>query len=148
VQSLYLHSPQRPALITKFAVLIWKNICYTVYWCTVHCKCTVSWAWIFKQSLEARNRVGIELSYRPARLHSLAELVPWNRFLGSWKVYKFGLSPLTPNARYSNTSSATTLLKSRDWDPQKTTWFNLDFDPGSMVFLINSVCWSYSSYAL
>jgi hypothetical protein len=32
------------------------------------------------------NRVGIRLSYRPARLHSLAELVPRNRFLGSLKV--------------------------------------------------------------
>ncbi len=34
----------------------------------------------------ARNRVEIGLSYRSARLHSLAELVPWNRFLGSLKV--------------------------------------------------------------
>jgi hypothetical protein len=42
---------------------------------------------IFKQSImEARNRLGIGLSYRPARLHSLAELVPWNQFLGSLKV--------------------------------------------------------------
>ncbi len=46
---------------------------------------------IFKQSMGARNRGGIGLSYRPARLHSLAELVPWNRFLGSLKVKKFGL---------------------------------------------------------
>jgi hypothetical protein len=38
----------------------------------------------------ARNRVGIGLSYRPARLYSLAELVPWNRFLGFLKVWKFG----------------------------------------------------------
>ncbi len=29
---------------------------------------------------------GIGLSYRSARLHRLAELVPWNRFLGSLKV--------------------------------------------------------------
>ncbi len=52
------------------------------------CSCTNkhSSAWIFKQSMEARNRVGIGLSFRPARLHSLAELVPWNRFLGSLKV--------------------------------------------------------------
>ncbi len=43
-------------------------------------------AGIFKQSMGARNRVGIGLSYyRPARLHSLAEWVPWNRFLGSLK---------------------------------------------------------------
>ncbi len=29
----------------------------------------------------AWNRVGIGLSHRPARLHRLAELIPWNRFL-------------------------------------------------------------------
>ena len=48
-------------------------------------------AGIFKQSMGARNRVGIALSYWPARLHRLAELIPWNRFLGSLKVYKFRL---------------------------------------------------------
>jgi hypothetical protein len=46
----------------------------------------VSSAGIFKQSIGVRNRVAIGLSYRPARLHSLAELVPWNRFLGSLKT--------------------------------------------------------------
>ncbi len=35
-------------------------------------------AGIFKQSMGSRNRVGIGLSYRPARLHRLAEFVPWN----------------------------------------------------------------------
>ncbi len=34
----------------------------------------------------AKNRVRIGLSYRPARLHRLAEAIPWNRFLGSVKV--------------------------------------------------------------
>jgi hypothetical protein len=34
----------------------------------------------------ARNRVGIGLSYWAARLHRLAESIPWNRFLGSIKV--------------------------------------------------------------
>ena len=43
-------------------------------------------AGIFKQSMGARNRVGIALSYWPARLHRLAELIPWNRFLGSIDV--------------------------------------------------------------
>ncbi len=43
-------------------------------------------AGIFKQFIGARNRVGIGLSFWPGRLHSLAELVPWNRFLGSLKV--------------------------------------------------------------
>ncbi len=48
-------------------------------------------SWSFKQSMGARNRIGIGLSYRPDRLHRLAELIPWNRFLGSFKVEKFGL---------------------------------------------------------
>ncbi len=48
-------------------------------------------AGIFKQSMGARNRVGIGLLYRPARLHTeLAELVLWNRILGFLKVLKFG----------------------------------------------------------
>ncbi len=46
---------------------------------------------ILKKIMEARNREGIGLSYRPARRHRLAELIPWNRFLGSLKVSKFGL---------------------------------------------------------
>jgi hypothetical protein len=37
----------------------------------------------FLNNLWARNRVGIGLSYRPTRLHRLAEFIPWNRFLGS-----------------------------------------------------------------
>ncbi len=43
-------------------------------------------AGIFKQSMGARNRVGIGLSYLPARLHRLAEFIHWNRFLGSINV--------------------------------------------------------------
>ncbi len=43
----------------------------------------VSRAGILKQS---RNRVGIGLSYQPARLHRLAEFIPWIRFLGSINV--------------------------------------------------------------
>ncbi len=50
---------------------------------------------ILEQSLGAGNRVGIGLTYRPARLHRLVESFPWNRFLGSTKVNKFGLW-LTP----------------------------------------------------
>ncbi len=46
----------------------------------------VAFAGIFKHSGGARNRAGTGLSYRPARLHSLGELVLWNRFLGSLKV--------------------------------------------------------------
>ncbi len=42
----------------------------------------------FKQLMGVRNRLGIGLSYRTARLHSLAELVHLNRFLVSLKVLK------------------------------------------------------------
>ncbi len=35
-----------------------------------------TWAWILKKSMGARHRVGIGLSYRPAKLHRLAELMP------------------------------------------------------------------------
>jgi hypothetical protein len=48
-------------------------------------------AGIFKQSIGARNRVGIGFSYQPVRLHRLAEFIPWNRFLGSINVLKYGL---------------------------------------------------------
>jgi hypothetical protein len=41
---------------------------------------------IFKQSMGARNRGGIGLSYRPARLHRLAEFIHGNRFLDSINV--------------------------------------------------------------
>jgi hypothetical protein len=53
--------------------------------------------WNFKQSIVVRDRVGIGLSYRPARLHRLAKLIPWNRFLGSLKVKKFGLRVWIPH---------------------------------------------------
>jgi hypothetical protein len=39
-------------------------------------------AGIFKKSMGAKNRGGIGLSYRPARLHRLAEFIPWNQFRG------------------------------------------------------------------
>ncbi len=42
----------------------------------------------------ARNQVGIGLSYRPARLHMLAELIPWNRFVGSLEAYPLKAYPL------------------------------------------------------
>jgi len=36
-----------------------------------------------KQCMGAKNREGIGLLYRPARLNRLAESIPWNLFLGS-----------------------------------------------------------------
>jgi hypothetical protein len=47
-------------------------------------------AGIFKKSMGARHREGIGLSYRPARLHRLAEFIPRNRFLGSINVKNKG----------------------------------------------------------
>ncbi len=74
--SLALYNPQK-----ENVVWIWGR------YLRIHIRNSVGFiAGIFKQSMGARNRVGIGLSYRPARLHSLAELVPWNRFLGSLKV--------------------------------------------------------------
>jgi hypothetical protein len=53
---------------------------------TVQFTCIKCRAGIFKLSMGARNWVGIGLSYRPARLHRLAEFIPRNRFLGSTNV--------------------------------------------------------------
>jgi hypothetical protein len=39
-------------------------------------------AGIFKKSMGARHRGGIGFSYRPARLHRLAEFIPWHQFRG------------------------------------------------------------------
>ncbi len=46
-------------------------------------------AGILKQSMGARNRTGIGLSYRTSRLHSLTEFVPRHRFLGLLKKFGF-----------------------------------------------------------
>ncbi len=57
-----------------------------------------TWARICESFKEPRNRLQPGgpvrqpiLTYRPARLHRLAEPIPWNRFLGSLNVYKYGL---------------------------------------------------------
>ncbi len=45
----------------------------------------VAWrarAGIFKKPMGARHRGGIGFSYRPARLHRLAEFIPWNQCRG------------------------------------------------------------------
>jgi hypothetical protein len=56
------------------------------------CFIIITCAGILKQSMGPRNRVGIGLSYRPARLHKLAESIPWNWLTrGSLKVLKYRL---------------------------------------------------------
>ncbi len=57
-----------------FGVSVWKRLL----------------AGILEQSMGAKNRAGRGLYYRPARLHRLAELIPWNRLQNSLIVYKFG----------------------------------------------------------
>jgi hypothetical protein len=53
---------------------------------------------------------GPDLLDQPARLHKLVESMPWNRFLGSLNVYKFGsgweevgiaAAPTTPQHYFS-----------------------------------------------
>jgi hypothetical protein len=51
---------------------------------TIEFKKDLCCAGIFNQSMGASDTSRV--SYRPARLHRLAELVSWNRFLGSLKV--------------------------------------------------------------
>ncbi len=73
--------PKIPSECTK-KVAISSRLCSLVCGENYHargpsmCAYTVYCAGIFKQSMGPRNRVGIGLSYRPARLHSLAKLVP------------------------------------------------------------------------
>jgi hypothetical protein len=62
----------------------------------------------------ARNRVGRELSYRPARLQRLAELIPWNRFLGFLKIYKFGLRFLHDKNAFTLMASTITVARMKD----------------------------------
>jgi hypothetical protein len=56
----------------------------------VNCKCTAPAlrAEIFKKSMGARHRGGIGFSYWPARLHRLAEFIPWLQFRGPIKHLK------------------------------------------------------------
>ncbi len=44
-----------------------------------------------EQSMWAIKRIGIGLSYLPARLLRLAESLPWNQFPSSLNVYKYRL---------------------------------------------------------
>jgi hypothetical protein len=77
-----------------------SSICaeYIKYWsscrdfkCTLVERLYTGLCRIFKQSMGARNQVGTGLSYRPSKLHRLAELFPLNRFLDSLKVCKLGI---------------------------------------------------------
>jgi hypothetical protein len=68
---LFVHASLSPYRTVKLIVSICIQDVFRVCWS--------SRAGIFKQYMD---RVGIGLSYRPARLHRLAGFIPWNRFLG------------------------------------------------------------------
>ncbi len=53
------------SVVIKLSYLGWDNYC----------------AGILEQSIGVRNREGIRLSHRPARLYWLVKSIPWNRFL-------------------------------------------------------------------
>jgi hypothetical protein len=65
-------------------------------------KSRITRAGIFKESMGARNRGGIGLSYLPARLHRLAEFIPWNQFLGSITFKNTGSEKSDSRARILN----------------------------------------------
>ncbi len=50
------------------------------------------------------------MSYRAARQHMLAELIPENRFLGSLKVLKFGLRRIKVEKRESCQGQRTAVI--------------------------------------
>ncbi len=87
----------------------------------------------------ARNRDGIGLSYRPARLPRLAELIPWNWFLGSLKVIYSGPGPnflavcAQARARSKCSSCSTRTRRRRTWASSPTTkWASwTEFAPSS-----------------
>ncbi len=95
-------------------VLILLTVCQLKHSCPSNVTEVGTKAGIFKQSMGARNRVGIGLSYWPARLHRRAELIPWNRFLGSGK--KYGLKEKGRAAICKSTGSYISLvLLGRGW---------------------------------
>jgi hypothetical protein len=67
----------------------WRSAYLTTDFLVANCAralaCTAAGVWVqswyFKPSIGARSREGIGLSYQPARLYWLAELISWN---GSW----------------------------------------------------------------
>ncbi len=59
----------------------------------------------------ARKRAGIGLPYRPARLHRLVELIPWNRSWAPWKFRNTGSGRPVRQPYYYSVSSPHRLFK-------------------------------------
>ncbi len=73
----YLEEGKFPQVMQKVSIL--ADFLHTKIQTKILC-------WNFRMVYGARNRVGIGLLYHPARIHRLAESIPWNRFWGSLKV--------------------------------------------------------------
>ncbi len=82
--------------------------------------------WNFKQSMCARNRVGIGLLYLPAGLHRLEELIPWNRFLGSLKLKKFRLRLARGEGSRAWPGNGYWITGRHVWAPSCVTYHALD----------------------
>ncbi len=87
----------------------------------------ISWAGIFKESMGARNLGGRGLSYRPARLHRLAEFIPWNRFRDPYTFKNTGSDYSQPySERFGNFlrrlafALASTVLYASIWERLKS----------------------------
>jgi hypothetical protein len=76
----------------------------------------------------ARKRVGIGLSYRPARLHRLAELIPCESILGLLKSLKIRALNISFAKNYDNAASMIIATCSID---NKTV-----YDPGIHVLFL------------
>ena len=92
---------------------------------------------IDSRSLAGRHDNPILSTGLPNRLHKLAESIPWNRFLGSLNVYKFGLCFLNlcqwkSNENFSNFTVKWqrllwSIVGTRNWFNAARWWIILDF---------------------
>ncbi len=69
------HAPCKSTLLAVLIDTLCKSTLQTIE--GIHLARLQCWAGIFKKSMGAKNRGG-----RPARLHRLAEFIPWNQFRG------------------------------------------------------------------
>ncbi len=111
VKTLIRVNPPDFSLCGAYGSSTWRRA-----WTNLQTKLHILRAGTFKESMGARHWGGIGFSYQPARLHRLTEFIPWNRFLGSINVQKYGLR--TRNFR-PTLSSATVPLRGGSENAQK-----------------------------
>jgi hypothetical protein len=77
VSDLYISQP-----VWLFWAGIFKNVMRARHRVGIGLSYRPARAGIFKKSMGAKHRGGIGFSYRPAMLHRLAEFIPWNQCQG------------------------------------------------------------------